>query len=230
MRNVFTLPTIAIFLTVATFTVEGFSISSRTAVLPRPSPLLPRRHQSSPSSSILTRRTLSSLVLNQDNCIHDDSAVECKTINLCSQMVQKGMKKFQRKIKRTTNQCTAQVVRFSMKSRRTLLALCAVMLFWLGAAGTYTPASHGTSVSPSAPVGEISRNHILSSSLDEIIDEYVKDHMFDDDAYDPVESIYREAIDDKLKGTYPKDLKETASSVLGQNVMKAEKKSIWGWF
>ena len=99
------------------------------------------------------------------------------------------------------------------------------MLFWLGAAGTYTPASHGTSVSSSAPVGEISRNHILSSSLDEIIDEYVKDHMFDDDAYDPVESIYREAIDDKLKGTYPKDLKETASSVLGQNVMKAEKKA-----
>jgi len=49
--------------------------------------------------------------------------------------------------------------------------------------------------------------------------------MFDDDVYDPVESIYREAMDDRLKGTHPKDLKETISSVLGQNVIKAEKKA-----
>jgi len=230
MRYVFILSTIAIFLTVATFTVEGFSISSRTSALPPPSPLLARSHQSLlPSSSIFTHHTLGSLALNQGSCTHDDSEMECNNkINRCSQMVQKGMKNLQRRIKRTTNQYTTQVVRFSMKSRGSLLALCAVVLFWLGAAGTYTPVSHGSSVS--APVGEISRNHILSSSLDEIIDEYVKDHMFDDDSYDPVESIYREAIDDKLKGTYPKELKETASSVLGQNVMKAEKKALGAGF
>jgi len=49
--------------------------------------------------------------------------------------------------------------------------------------------------------------------------------MFDDDVYDPVESLYREAMDDRLKGSFPKDLKETTSSVLGQNVIKADKKA-----
>jgi len=99
------------------------------------------------------------------------------------------------------------------------------MIFWFSAAGTHTPVSHGSSVSSSTTTaGVVSRNNIFSSSLDQIVDGYVKGHMFDDDAYDPVESIYKEAVDDRLKGTYPKDLRETTASVLGQKVIRAEKK------
>jgi len=97
------------------------------------------------------------------------------------------------------------------------------MVFWFGAAGVHTSVSHGSSTTTDG--GVISRNSLFSNSLDQMVDKYVKGHMFDDDAYDPVESIYKEAMDDRLKGTYPRDLKETTSSVLGQNVVKAEKKA-----
>ncbi|KAL3915065.1 MAG: hypothetical protein SGILL_005819, partial [Bacillariaceae sp.] len=71
-------------------------------------------------------------------------------------------------------------------------------------------------------VQQVSRN-LWSPTTDQIVDSYVKDHMFDDDVYDPVESVYREAMDDRIQGTYPKVMKEVTSSVLGQDVMKAEK-------
>jgi hypothetical protein len=47
-----------------------------------------------------------------------------------------------------------------------------------------------------------------SPSLDAIIDRYVKEHMFNDDTYDPIESAYREAYDDAVHGTYPQSLRE----------------------
>lgn len=47
-----------------------------------------------------------------------------------------------------------------------------------------------------------------SPSLDKIIDRYVKENMFNDDTYDPIESAYREAYDDAVKGTYPQALRE----------------------
>ena len=47
-----------------------------------------------------------------------------------------------------------------------------------------------------------------SPSLDTMIDRYVKEHMFNDDTYDPIESSYREAYDDAVKGTYPQALRE----------------------
>jgi hypothetical protein len=49
--------------------------------------------------------------------------------------------------------------------------------------------------------------------------------MFNDDVYDPVESIYREGVDDKVKGTYPRALKEITSTVLGQDVVRAQKQA-----
>ena len=50
--------------------------------------------------------------------------------------------------------------------------------------------------------------------------------MFDDDTYDPVESLYREAMDDNLSGTYPKALKEVSAEVLqGTDVMKQAAKA-----
>jgi len=132
------------------------------------------------------------------------------------------IKKFCGIFKRGTTQCTTQLIRLWLKSRRSLLMMSAVVLFWFGVAGIHTQASHGSS--SSATTSSVSRN-IFSSSLDQIADTYVKSHMFDDDVYDPVESLYREAMDDRLKGSYPKDLKETTSSVLGQNVIKADKKA-----
>jgi hypothetical protein len=60
------------------------------------------------------------------------------------------------------------------------------------------------------------------ASFDKMVDQYVKDHMFDDDAYDPVESAYREAYDDVTIGAYPRALKEATTSILGQQVAKVE--------
>jgi len=113
--------------------------------------------------------------------------------------------------------------RFWSKVRRSVLTTCTVILFWLGAARTYTPVSHG---SPSSSIIEgASNRNIWSSSLDQMVDKYAKNHMYDDDIYDPVESIYKEAMNDRLKGAHPKDLKEITSSVLGQNVIKADRKA-----
>jgi hypothetical protein len=102
--------------------------------------------------------------------------------------------------------------------------VCAMFVFFLGAIGgpNEAQASAPSASSSSPPVVQVSRN-LFSRSVDHIVDNYVKDHMFDDDVYDPIESIYREAMDDKLQGTYPKALKEITSSVLGQDVIKAEK-------
>jgi hypothetical protein len=99
--------------------------------------------------------------------------------------------------------------------------VCAAFVFCFGALGAQD--AHASTPAPSRPVVEQVSRNILSPSIDHIVDDYVKDHMFDDDAYDPVESTYREAVDDRVQGTYPKALKEITSSVLGQDVIKAEK-------
>jgi len=49
--------------------------------------------------------------------------------------------------------------------------------------------------------------------------------MFDDDVYDPIESTYREAINDNSKGSHPKKISEITAEVLGQDVVKAERKA-----
>jgi hypothetical protein len=71
-------------------------------------------------------------------------------------------------------------------------------------------------MAPTEPLQE----RILSAtspSLDEIVDRYVKKYMFDDDTYDPVESVYREAYHDATQGTYPKALREVTAASLGQD-------------
>lgn len=190
--------------------VEGFSVGSRGA-LSTPAPRLSLKTSRVSSSPISSRqpRLLKAQPANSD---YDNLEVHKYAIN-----------RFRGMFKRAANQGTTQVIRFWLKSRRSVLSLCAVMVFWFGAAGVHTSVSHGSSTSTDG--GVISRNSLFSNSFDQMVDQYVKGHMFDDDAYDPVESIYKEAMDDRLKGTYPRDLKETTSSVLGQNVVKAEKKS-----
>eukprot|EP00536_Pseudo-nitzschia_multiseries_P009661 jgi/Psemu1/306726/fgenesh1_kg.277_\ len=212
MRNLSTLP-LAISLTVSIVllgkpdvTVEGFSIGSRTLspVSLRPS-VLPKTLKS--SSALPLKR--SDLFLRVEDIESDDSE---------NVVVQNGIKKFRGVCKRATNKCTTQLIRFWFRSRRSVATLCGAMLIWFVAAGAHTPSSHASSMSTST-----TRN-VFSSSLDQMVDKYVKGHMFDDDAYDPVESIYKEAMDDRLKGSYPRELKETTSAILGQDVVKAERK------
>eukprot|EP00339_Tiarina_fusa_P002568 CAMPEP_0117000426 /NCGR_PEP_ID=MMETSP0472-20121206/2770_1 /TAXON_ID=693140 ORGANISM="Tiarina fusus, Strain LIS" /NCGR_SAMPLE_ID=MMETSP0472 /ASSEMBLY_ACC=CAM_ASM_000603 /LENGTH=297 /DNA_ID=CAMNT_0004700111 /DNA_START=98 /DNA_END=991 /DNA_ORIENTATION=- len=105
------------------------------------------------------------------------------------------------------------------KVRRSVGMLLSVAFFWFGAAGLKTNPSHA-----STEVAPISKStNIFSASLDKMVDGYVKNHMFDDDVYEPVESVYREAVNDKLEGSYPKALSKVASSVLGQDGVKAVK-------
>ena len=58
-----------------------------------------------------------------------------------------------------------------------------------------------------------------------MVDRYVKEHMFDDDVYDPIESTYREAVEDSMRGTYPKKLSEITSAILGTDSVKTDKKT-----
>lgn len=102
--------------------------------------------------------------------------------------------------------------------RKQAVLVLAATVFWLGAARLQTPpavASSTTSMlSVTAPI-----EHLLektSPSLEQMIDRYVKEHMFADDRYDPVESLYREAYDDATTGRYPHALREVTSDVWGQ--------------
>jgi len=213
MRNFSKLPPIAVLVIVVVaslckphITVEGFSVCSPTAfpVTLYPSPL-PKTLK--PSRALTLTRVDASL--STKGAESEDS----KDV-----VVQNGIHKFRGVCKRATDKCSRQLIRFWLRSRRSVLTLCGAMIFWFGAAGAYTPVSNASSMSTS------STKNIFSSSLDQMVDKYVKGHMFDDDAYDPVESIYKEAMDDRLKGTYPRDLKETTSAVLGQDVVKTERK------
>lgn len=114
-------------------------------------------------------------------------------------------------------------LRLLSKIRRSFVVVVASLLVWFGAAGIRTPPSQASTAAAAATTPP--SKSILSASLDQIVDRYVKDHMFDDDVYDPVESVYREAIGDKVKGTYPKALSEITSSILGQDGIKADKSS-----
>ena len=108
------------------------------------------------------------------------------------------------------------------KVKRSLVVVAASLLVWFGAAGIRTPPSHASTASTTVTTQSRS---LLSASLEQIVDRYVRDHMFDDDVYEPVESIYREAMADKMRGTHPKALSEITSSILGQEGVKVEKTS-----
>ena len=84
---------------------------------------------------------------------------------------------------------------------------------------TYSSISSSTTAMPF--LGRVSP--FRARTADELIDEYVRDRMFSDDYYDPVESAYREACADHPSGgggsgagAYPTILAETASAALGQ--------------
>lgn len=94
------------------------------------------------------------------------------------------------------------------------------MVIWAATLNFGIQPSHAsTTAAPQEPIQE----RILkatSPSLDTIVDRYVEKYMFNDDTYDPVESLYKEAYQDATQGTYPKALKEVKSSILGQETGK----------
>jgi hypothetical protein len=109
------------------------------------------------------------------------------------------------------------------KLKLSFLLVCTAFLFCFGTLGAGgAQASAPPPASSPIPVSQVSR-YLFSAPIDKIVDNYVKNHMFDDDVYDPVESIYREAMDDRIHGTYPKALKMVTSSVLGKDIIKAER-------
>jgi hypothetical protein len=104
--------------------------------------------------------------------------------------------------------------------RRAVVVVMASALIWMSTAGTYTPPAAASS-------NVIERVMPSSSSQDQIVDKYIRRHMFDtDDATmaDPLESAYREAFSDyQTDGSYPRALKEVMADVLGKRVAVGKK-------
>lgn len=100
--------------------------------------------------------------------------------------------------------------------RRMAVTLCAAVFLWVGTSA-YNPLPAHAAAVPSMPNIE---NVLPSASLDQMVDRYVKDHMFDDDTYNPVESLYRETYDDINVGTYPATLKDVTAGILGKDAVK----------
>eukprot|EP00978_Attheya_sp_CCMP212_P015743 scaffold40779_cov57-Attheya_sp.AAC.6 len=69
-----------------------------------------------------------------------------------------------------------------------------------------------------ATMSGVVRKVIGTRELDDMVQAYVEQHMFDDDVYNPVESAYREAYQDVATSNYPKALSATASHVLGETI------------
>lgn len=88
-------------------------------------------------------------------------------------------------------------------------------IIWFGS-GSYQPP-------PANAASPISVERVMpSASLDQMVDRYVKDHMFDDDKFDPVESTCRETNHDTRKGTYPRALRQVNVGALGASVIKED--------
>jgi hypothetical protein len=107
--------------------------------------------------------------------------------------------------------------------RRSIAALWMAALLMFGSAALHVAPSYASPTAVASTESIVNRIIPKGASLDRIVDRYVKDHMFDDDVYDPVESAYREAYEDVTTGKYPRALNEVASSLLGSDVTKSEK-------
>ena len=140
-----------------------------------------------------------------------------------------------------------KVRQFLHRLRRKFTTLLASLAFFLSLLCP-AHASSTASASISYPTSAISSlttttttslmqrlNLFRTQSTNELIDNYVRSKLFDDDVYDPVESAYREAISDHstsgsssigkkdagkvgggIEGAYPTLLAETANAALGQ--------------
>ncbi|KAL9184634.1 hypothetical protein ACHAXT_012604 [Thalassiosira profunda] len=123
---------------------------------------------------------------------------------------------------------TAQQTRMALQQlRRTFAVLLASLAFFLSSTRVVHLPAHAASTAVATSKLTLAQklNPFRTRSADEMIDAYVRDRLFADDAYDPVESAYREAYADAggsagkegvASGAYPTLLSETAASALGQ--------------
>ena len=130
------------------------------------------------------------------------------------------------------SQIAALVVRnVVLRIRRAFAIVAAAVLVYFGSAHIHSPPSHANTATPAVRVtpggarGRSESSVQLASStasaaskarLDQMIDRYVKKHMFADDAFDPFESAYREAHADQSSSSYPGILTDTAAEILGK--------------
>lgn len=138
----------------------------------------------------------------------------------------------------------AVVRRAFQKLRRSFTILVASLAFFLSTARVvHVPPAHAAASTAVATATTSSSrttttlaqrlNPFRSRTADELIDEYVRDRLFADDAYDPLESTYREAYADygessegnaaagDAMGAYPTLLAETAAEALGTSSKSA---------
>lgn len=131
---------------------------------------------------------------------------------------------FRRNPLRQTNGSVSRRSRILNKFRRAILIMFTAALLWFGGATLSTTPSYAASTAAASSEPITSRVIPKGASLDQIVDRYVKDHMFDDDVYDPLESAYIESYDDATTGKYPRALNEVASSLLGTDMTTSESK------
>ncbi|KAL7549626.1 hypothetical protein ACHAWF_012893 [Thalassiosira exigua] len=130
---------------------------------------------------------------------------------------------------------TSRRVRRALRAaRRSAAVLLASLAFFLSSARVLPPspahAASAAATTTSARSWTQRLNPFRTRSADEMIDAYVRERLFADDAYDPVESAYREAWADagggggeggaassstEGAGAYPSVLAEAAASASG---------------
>jgi hypothetical protein len=123
-------------------------------------------------------------------------------------------------IRKKIAQVQSPMMKLRRKLRRAFTIAFAALWFWSMTA----PPAHAASSTLAPPSVErivatsktLKTRLVTSSSLlDRITDQYVREHMFQDDTYDPVEGMYREAYDDVATGTYPQALYGTNAGTAG---------------
>lgn len=109
------------------------------------------------------------------------------------------------------------------KLRKSFTILLASLAIFFSSSHVHTAPAHASSaaIATKTSTSLLSKiNPFRPRSSTELIDKYVKDRLFADDVFDPVESAYREAFSDYPstgnEGYYPSLLADTAASALGR--------------
>jgi hypothetical protein len=110
------------------------------------------------------------------------------------------------------------------KLRKSFTILVASFAILLSTSHLHNSPAHASSTITATKTSTASLlsklNIFRPRTADELIDKYIQERLFIDDAFDPVESAYREAYSDYpsngREGVYPQLLGETAASALGR--------------
>jgi len=186
----------------------------------RPAALSPSVTRNAPfTTSPSSFRTAADINLNQRRST---------SINMMTGPIEASQPSNKRSLFGSTSQKTRRALQ---KLRRSFTILVASLAFFLSSTRMHAPPAHAASTAAVATTSTLSLtqklNPFRTRSADEMIDSYVRDRLFADDQYDPVESAYREAFADAggqvtgkdsaaSLGAYPNLLAETAGAALGQ--------------